>query len=306
MRQIGTLPSRVQASRFAAYLITEDISCEADEEEDGQWSIWVHDEGRIPAAREYLDEFVADPEDPRYQGHEAEAEQRVRQEKQRRRQAERNTVEVRTSRQFRAGSTPSAPFVTALIVLSVVVTLLTSFGQSGSAGSLKAGVISHMRFVTIANYQEKQDPLANIKQGQLWRLVTPIFPHLDILHLLFNMFWLYQLGRLLEWRMGAPQLALFVLVVAVISNSAQALTPPSLQEVMGGVYFFGMSGVVYGLFGYAWIKGQADPASGLALPSTMVFLMLGWMFLCLTPYQNAANTAHIGGLIAGMVIAQFR
>ena len=306
MRQIGSLPNRVQAARFAAFLITEDISCEADEEEDGQWSIWVHDEQQIPAAREHLDQFVADPENTRYQGREAAAEERVRQEHQRRLQAQRNTVEVRTSRQFQMGSSPPAPFIVSLIVLSIVVTLLTGFGKGGSPGSLKSGIVSHMQYVTSPAYNKARDPLANIKRGELWRLVTPIFPHLDFLHLLFNMFWLYQLGRLLEWRMGAPQLALFVAVVAVVANSAQAMTPLSMQEVMGGVYFFGMSGVVYGLFGYIWIKGQSDPTSGLALPNTMVFLMLGWMFLCMTPYQDAANTAHVGGLITGMVIAQFR
>ena len=69
-----------------------------------------------------------------------------------------------------------------------------------------------------------------------------------------------------------------------------------------------MSGVVYGLFGYVWMKARFQPELGLAIsPNTILFMML-WFFLCMTPWihslfgSGVANVAHASGLIAGMLI----
>ena len=68
--------------------------------------------------------------------------------------------------------------------------------------------------------------------------------------------------------------------------------------------FGGMSGVVYGLFGYLWIKVIVDPAAGLAMPSSTVFWLLGWFFLCMTARVGpVANVAHAVGLGVGMLAA---
>ena len=62
-----------------------------------------------------------------------------------------------------------------------------------------------------------------------------------------------------------------------------------------------MSGVVYGLLGYIWVKGKFDPASGLFLNSQTAVMMLVWFFLCLAKIiPNVANTVHAAGLIVGL------
>ena len=62
-----------------------------------------------------------------------------------------------------------------------------------------------------------------------------------------------------------------------------------------------MSGVVYGLLGYIWIRGKFDPGSGLYLHSSTVIMMLIWFFACLSGYLGQiANTAHTVGLLMGM------
>jgi len=61
-----------------------------------------------------------------------------------------------------------------------------------------------------------------------------------------------------------------------------------------------MSGVVYGLFGYIWMRGKFDPASGLFIDQRSVILMMVWFGLCFTGWVGPiANIAHGGGLAVG-------
>src|SRR5258708_5703181 len=60
---------------------------------------------------------------------------------------------------------------------------------------------------------------AEIRRGQLWRLVTCIFPHLDILHLAFNLYWLWVFGTAVERVYGHTKTALFLLLFALGSSA---------------------------------------------------------------------------------------
>jgi GlpG protein len=68
--------------------------------------------------------------------------------------------------------------------------------------------------------------------------------------------------------------------------------------------FGGMSGVLYGLFGFAWMKSRFDPQSGFYIsPSTVTWLM-GWYVLCmLGVFGGVANWAHGFGLFSGVLFA---
>ena len=97
--------------------------------------------------------------------------------------------------------------------------------------------------------------LPEVRHGEIWRLFTPILMHGDFLHIFFNMLWLRDLGSMIEGRQGTWLFALQVLVFALISNM--------VQYILSGPSFLGMSGVVYGLFGYSGfaqsaIRGQAS------------------------------------------------
>lgn len=137
-------------------------------------------------------------------------------------------------------------------------------------------------------------PLGEIGKGQVWRLVTPVFLHFGILHLAFNMLWMWTLGRLIEPLLGRLRFALLILIIAICSNTAEAL--------ISGTNFGGMSGVIYGLFGYLVIFGKFQPAAP-RLDSGTVFYMLVWMVICFTPFiGHIANWAHCFGLASGAVI----
>jgi len=67
--------------------------------------------------------------------------------------------------------------------------------------------------------------------------------------------------------------------------------------------FGGMSGVLYGLFGYAWMKSRFEPGLGLWVDQGTVVILIAWFFLCMTGLVGPiANAAHAGGLVSGLVI----
>jgi GlpG protein len=131
-------------------------------------------------------------------------------------------------------------------------------------------------------------------RGQIWRLFTPIFIHYGAIHLIFNMLWFYQLGSMIEARQSSLFLLAFIAVSAAFSNLAQYYSV--------GPGFGGMSGVVYALAGYIWIRGKYDRASGLFLSGQNVAILLIWLVICYSgKVGHVANAAHLGGLITGML-----
>ena len=86
-----------------------------------------------------------------------------------------------------------------------------------------------------------------------------------------------------------------VLAIAVASNL--------VQYWASGPAFGGMSGVVYGLFGYLWMKSRFDPWSGMHMDQQTVVILIAWFFLCMTGWVGPiANWAHGVGLVVGMAI----
>ena len=135
--------------------------------------------------------------------------------------------------------------------------------------------------------------LPEIRHGELWRLFTPMFIHFGLLHLLFNMVWLLDLGTMIERRQSTRVLSALVLVIAALSDFGQYLWQ--------GPGFGGMSGVVYGLIGYIWLRGKFDPASGLFLHSSTVTMAVIWFVLCLAGvFPYVANAAHGVGFAVGI------
>jgi GlpG protein len=281
MRFAGTIPDAAQAATFADYLTSIGVNNEVEQGANG-FSVWVHDDDQLEQAMRELEAYLVDPTAPRYRAASAQA-QRLRKEwEARAKRRRRNFIDVRTSW---SGLMSGKPVVLTIVLIaaSCAVTLLSKFSSEESI----------MRYLHIASDPERG--LGEVLHGQVWRLVTPIFSHGSPLHLLFNMFWLLDLGVMIERRKGSLWLAALVLGSAVMSNLGQYL--------WAGPYFAGMSGVVYALFGYVRMKGKFEPQDGLAVSQQTVLAMMVWLFACMTGWLGPiANAAHVVGLLAGMAM----
>lgn len=140
-----------------------------------------------------------------------------------------------------------------------------------------------------------------IMDGQMWRLLTPTFLHFTVMdspivHLLFNVIIWLNFAGYIEQVEGHKRLLLLFLMTAVVSNGVAYL--------FYAEHFGGLSGVVFALIGYLRWRGRYLPIYQSIMPDSMfwvfvVFVLVGFTGLL----GNMANMAHIGGLIAGLVIA---
>jgi len=130
-----------------------------------------------------------------------------------------------------------------------------------------------------------------VAAGEWWRIVTGGFLHASILHILFNMYFIYVLGGMLEPVMGKLRFAVLYFVSLLGGSFGALLLSPDSPTV-------GASGAAFGLLGAAFLAMRArgiDPMqSGLGL--TLV-LNLGITFLI----PGISIGGHLGGLIAGGV-----
>ncbi|MCI2282558.1 rhomboid family intramembrane serine protease GlpG [Colwellia sp. MSW7] len=132
-----------------------------------------------------------------------------------------------------------------------------------------------------------------------WRILSPIFLHFSLLHIVFNTMWWWQLGGSIEKTLGKGILINLLLISAIVSNFGQFF--------VSGANFGGLSGVVYALVGFVWWYGYLAPEKGLFLSKPIIVFLLFWLilgFADLLPV-NVANTAHLLGLISGCLLAVF-
>jgi GlpG protein len=292
MREIGTIPEREAAERLADYLLTLGIATHLDHEAGG-WILWVRDEDQLERAKNEMREFLQNPDDARYQNAKQAAQDVRRAEELRERVFRKNYVNM--SRQWDRRSLRGTPLTLGVLVICVAVALLTWFGTANEEVLGKL-LISEYALRGLDDQPLRIPVWKQVKAGEVWRLITPIFLHFGIPHVVFNMWCWFVLGSAFEIRRGTWRLALFVLITAVVSNVAQF-------EYSGTPLFGGMSGVVYGLFGYIWMKSRFDPGAGLYMDPRNTIIMIAWLFLCMTgAVGHIANAAHVAGLIVGVVI----
>jgi membrane associated rhomboid family serine protease len=131
-----------------------------------------------------------------------------------------------------------------------------------------------------------------VADGEWWRIITAGFLHAGLLHIAFNMYFLYFLGTLLEPAIGKLRFGIIYFVSLVGGSFGVLLLDPNSATV-------GASGAVFGLMGAAILAMRArgiDPMqSGLGIT---LLLNLGITFLI----PGISIGGHLGGLFAGGIV----
>lgn len=295
MRLIGHIGEKSEAKVFTDYLYAKGIENEFEEAQEG-WAVWIHDDDEVKGAAKELEAFRLNPSDPKYlKG--AEAGRRVwKEQAEAEKKTRRKVVDVRTTwGRGDVGGLSDGFLTIGLTVISIGVYVIAAFMPQISLRQILF-MTDPEAFWAIVSQPGASIPLIppDIASGQLWRLITPIFLHFGILHIVFNMLWLRDLGGIVESHHGTAFFAAFVFVLAVVPNFA--------QYYWSGPTFGGMSGVVYGLLGFVWIRGTYDRRVQYRLPMQIVVMMLIWFVVCLTGLAGPiANAAHAAGLVLGVI-----
>jgi GlpG protein len=290
LREVGTLPKSHDIKLLEDHLLGLGMTTRIDDRPEG-WAVWVYNEDHFSQAQQELEAFRDNPRDPRYKAA-SDAAARVRREKEQAEKLHRKNV-VDMSQSWGRVPWRRRPLTMALLIICGAVYVMTQ------VPSVADRLLDQMFMVM--RYRDPQGlvrwtNLDLLWRGEVWRSVTPIFLHFSILHLLGNSMWLYYLGTAIEVRRGTPWLAVLVFGSGILSNLGQYF-------IEGPSYFGGMSGVVFALFGYVWMKTIYHPMDGLYIDSRNVNLMLLWFVLCLTGLVGPiANGAHGVGLVVGILL----
>ncbi|MFV2089743.1 MAG: rhomboid family intramembrane serine protease [Pseudomonadales bacterium] len=184
------------------------------------------------------------------------------------------------------------PVLSGVLVLAVVI---FPFSLPIADGELT--VVA--RWLTLTDLTTDAGLLESI---ELWRWFTPVFLHFSVLHLVFNVAVVTDLGRRVESIRGSKQLAFSIVVIGVLSNLGQ-------YAVAGNPVFGGLSGVAYGLLGYVLVSQRRFPDQpgwhvhpGFAF-SLLIFLVLFSTGVTELFGLHVANAAHWVGLVAGGSLA---
>lgn len=203
----------------------------------------------------------------------------------------------------RAVLTRPAPFTIAFLVANVFLSLMTA--MSGGTENNQ----------TLLAYGGQTNGLLNA--GEWWRLVTPIFLHAGIIHLLMNMYGLWILGQYVERLYGSAKFVFFWIASGIAGSVATYLTmrPDAPGGFLGQFLFrtqdgvsIGASGALFGIIGVLLVFGikyRRELPEGFrqAFGAGLLPMILMNVFIGYIGRGFINNAAHMGGLVAGALLA---
>ncbi|MFP2387589.1 rhomboid family intramembrane serine protease GlpG [Enterobacter ludwigii] len=253
------------AQAFVDYMATQGVILTIQQHH--QTDVWLADESQAARVNEELARFLENPGDPRYLAASWQSGQTD------------SGLHYRRFPFFATVRERAGPFTLLLMVACIIVFIMMNVVGDQSV------------MIALA---WPYDPSLDV---DVWRYFTHALMHFSVMHILFNLLWWWYLGGAVEKRLGSGKL----IVITVIS----ALLSGYVQHKFSGPWFGGLSGVVYALMGYVWLRGERDPESGIYLQRglitfALIWLIAGWFDLF---GMSIANGAHVTGLAVGLAMA---
>jgi len=129
-----------------------------------------------------------------------------------------------------------------------------------------------------------------VLNGGYWQLFTSMFIHVNIMHLLGNMFFLLIFGLRTEEFFDIQEYLLIYFLSGLTGNLLTLLFGPNMISA-------GASGAIFGLFGACTIYVRRAFRQ-----SIMGALLYAFFLLMISSGPNVNNLAHLGGLVVGLLI----
>jgi membrane associated rhomboid family serine protease len=180
------------------------------------------------------------------------------------------------------GGFAGSPATYVLIALNAVAFLIEiAAGSGGLSGGASSSVVNDFGLRGV-----------NVADGEWYRLVSGGFLHAGLVHIGFNMFALYLLGRLLEPAIGTPRfVALYFAALLAGAFGALALTDPGQVTV-------GASGAIFGIFGATFVIARGRGFNEIA---SQLGILLAINLALTFGIANISVGGHLGGLAGGLI-----
>jgi len=135
--------------------------------------------------------------------------------------------------------------------------------------------------------------------GQWWRLLTCVFIHGGLLHIAFNMWCLWDLGRLAESVYGHWTFAAVYLITGLAASLSSLIWNPSILSVGASGAIFGIAGALIASF---YLGEFSLPRAALSGTLRSVIVFVGYNLFFGAVIARTDNAAHIGGLLMGLLL----
>jgi membrane associated rhomboid family serine protease/Tfp pilus assembly protein PilF len=135
--------------------------------------------------------------------------------------------------------------------------------------------------------------------GQWWRLLTCVFVHGGLLHIGFNMWCLWSLGRIAESVYGHWTFAVVYLISGLAASLASLIWNPAILSVGASGAIFGIAGALIASF---YLGEFSLPRAALSGTLRSVVVFVGYNLFFGAVIARTDNAAHIGGLLMGLLL----
>src|ERR1700688_4183156 len=135
--------------------------------------------------------------------------------------------------------------------------------------------------------------------GEWWRLLTCVFIHGGLLHIAFNMWCLWDLGRLAESVYGHWTFAAVYLITGLAASLASLFWNPVVLSVGASGAIFGIAGALVASF---YLGEFSLPRAAITGTLRSVVMFVGYNLFFGAIIANTDNAAHIGGLLLGLLL----